>query len=373
LSQLTLDGTLLAARFAIGGRKLRKTSAFGSHGAITSVNCRSAVSPSNEPPRSAFRMSIQLAVLMLVINARIAGAQINGALFLLVPIGARAVGQGEAVVADTSLGTEGMWWNAAALARSSKTELAIHHAQTAFATSDMVTVAIPSRQLGTLAASAYLVNYGDLPVTVSNGDVAVGTSSNRNYLFAVAYASPVGSRFSAGLTYKLVVLRLTCTGVCGSVNVLSGSTQAFDAGVQYRVPGQVPFTVGASVRNIGPALQLKDKDQQDDLPLTVQVGAKLRAPVQSLAASGVTVDLSADMIQSAAFGGASGGIGVVFGFRDVIFFRGGYRVQPGDGGGPSVVLGLERGGFALDFARRFDGLSAQLGQSPTYISLRARF
>ena len=72
-------------------------------------------------------------------------AQSNGALFLLVPFGGRAVGLGGAVVADTALGTEGMWWNAASMARLRKKELAIHHSQTAFASSNMIAVALPSR------------------------------------------------------------------------------------------------------------------------------------------------------------------------------------------------------------------------------------
>jgi hypothetical protein len=322
--------------------------------------------------RRAWRL-LQSVVIASSLSAGVVGAQTNGALFLLVPFGARAVGQGDAVVADTSLGTEGLWWNAAAMARMTKQELAIHHSQTAFATNDMLTYARPSKVLGTLAASAYIVNYGDLPVTVNNGEVSVGTSTNRNYMFALAYATPAGSRLSAGLTYKFVMLRLTCTGICGSTNVLSGNTQALDFGVQYRVPGTLPFTVGAAIRNIGPALQLKDKDQADPLPQIIQVGAKLRVPVPALAQTGATLDVSADVIQSAAIGGGSGGVGVVLGYRDILFLRGGYKVQPGDGGGPSIGLGLERGGFSLDFARRFDGLSAQLGQSPTYVSLRARF
>ena len=80
---------------------------------------------------------------------RSAAAQ-NGGLFLLVPFGARAVGQGDAVVADTTLGTEAMWWNAAALAWLPKREIAIHHSQTVIANSDMLTFAVPSRVLGTL-------------------------------------------------------------------------------------------------------------------------------------------------------------------------------------------------------------------------------
>ncbi|MCA2995791.1 MAG: hypothetical protein ING97_12715, partial [Gemmatimonas sp.] len=51
----------------------------------------------------------------------------------------------------------------------------------------------------------------------------------------------------------------------------------------------------------------------------------------------------------------------------------GYKVQQGQGSGPSVGLGFQRGGFGVDIARRFDALSAQLGEPPTYVSIRARF
>lgn len=310
-------------------------------------------------------------------------AQSNGALFLLAPFGARAVGQGEAVVADSSLGTEGLWWNAASLARLTKKDLAIHHSQTVFATNDMLAYAIPSRVLGTIAASAYIVNYGDQPVTRGDGEVSFGTSTNRNYLLALAYATPMGKRLSAGLTYKFVMLRFQCSGECGTVPVLSGNTQALDLGVQYRVNSSVPLTLGASLRNLGPALQIKDREQADPLPRVLQIGAKARIPVQAFIESGATLDISSDLLcYTASCGGDAGvsaigartmGLGVVVGYREQVFLRGGYKFQSGEGGGPSIGFGLERGGLGLDIARRFDALSSQLGDAPTYVSLRVRF
>ncbi len=310
-------------------------------------------------------------------------AQSNGGLFLLAPFGARAVGQGEAVVADSSLGTEGLWWNAASLARLTKNELALHHSQTVFATNDMVAYARPSRVLGTLAAAAYIVNYGDQPVTRDGSDVSYGTSTNRNYMLALSYASPAGKRLSAGLTYKFVMLRFQCTGECGAVPVLSGNTQALDLGVQYRLPSAIPVTIGAALRNVGPALQVKDKEQADPLPRVLQVGARARLPIRALTEAGATLDVSADVqcytascsgdAGESALGAQTAALGVSLGYRDVVFLRGGYKRQSGEGGGPSIGFGVERGGFGIDIARRFDALSSQLGDTPTYVSLRARF
>ncbi len=318
------------------------------------------------------RMAWYLSVLLLFLVAPQLEAQ-NGGLFLLVPFGARAVGQGESVVADTALGTEAMWWNAAALARLPKKEIAIHHSQTVIAVSDMLTYAVPSRILGTLAASAYLVNYGDQQATDAQTGTPLGTITNRNYQLALSYATPVGKRFNAGLTYKFVMLRFQCTGICGNVPVISGSTSALDVGAQYVLPVSFPVTVGASVRNVGPALQVRDAEQADPLPRLVQVGARARVPVAALAESKSTLDVSADILSAAALGGRALALGVSLGYRDQAFLRAGYKAQQGQGRGPSVGLGIQRGSVGIDIARRFDALSAQLGDPPTYVSLRARF
>src|SRR5688572_6430144 len=63
----------------------------------------------------------------------------EGALFLLLPIGARTVGTGQAAVASRP-GSEAAWWNPSALARLEKREVALHHGQSIFGTSDAVSV-----------------------------------------------------------------------------------------------------------------------------------------------------------------------------------------------------------------------------------------
>ncbi len=327
---------------------------------------------SHVPPCLRRGARVILALAFGFATSREAQAQ-NGALYLLVPFGAHAVGQGEAVVADSTLGTEAMWWNAAALARIGKKELAVHHSQTLVATSDMLSIAVPSRILGTIAASAYLVNYGDQSATDPVNGTEIGTITNRNYQLALSYGTPVGKRLSAGLTYKFIMLRFQCTGICGNVPVISGSTSALDLGAQYVLPTKMPITLGASVRNIGPALQLKDAEQADPLPRVIQIGGRARIPVAALQQSDATLDVTLDVQSAAALNGAAGGLGVILGYREVAFLRGGYKLQPGDAKGPSLGFGFQRGGFALDLARRFDAASAQLGEPPTYVSLRARF
>ncbi len=297
----------------------------------------------------------------------------SGALFLLVPFGARAVSLGEAVSADTALGVEGVWWNAASLARIPQREVAFHHSQTVIANSEMLTVVVPSRIIGTIAASAYIVDYGDQQATDSLTGAGIGTITNRNYLLAISYATPVGKRLGVGVTYKWAALRFACSGSCGNVKVVSGATSAVDVGAQYALPTALPLSVGFSVRNLGPKLQVKDQPQADALPRVIQFGLSSRVPMASLAAAGAALDVSGDVLSSAALGGTNVGIGAALSYREQYFLRAGYKVQQGDAGGPSLGFGLQRGAFAFDFSRRFDRLSSLSGQAPTYFTMRARF
>ena len=276
------------------------------------------------------------------------------------------------MVADTTLGTEGMWWNPAALAHLPKKEIAIHHSQDIISVNDMLSVAFPSKILGTLAASAFIVNYGDQNNT-GDDETPLGLITNRNYQFALSYATPVGKRFNAGVTYKFFMLRFSCSGVCGNVPVLSGQSSALDVGAQYVLPTAHPITVGASVRNLGPALQVKDAEQADPLPRLMQIGARTRVPVRALEQANASMEVSADLVRSAAVNGSSAALGLTVGYRNQAFLRTGYVFKSGASGGPAIGFGLQRGGFAVDIARRIETLSTQVGEPPTYVSLRARF
>src|SRR5512133_991785 len=95
--------------------------------------------------------SIAAALLTGVVSPAHARAQggpaEDGALFLLRPVGARAVGMGQAVVAEQG-SSESVWWNPAGLARAEKREAAIHHSQSVIGTGDAVSFVVPSSVLG---------------------------------------------------------------------------------------------------------------------------------------------------------------------------------------------------------------------------------
>lgn len=296
----------------------------------------------------------------------------EGALFLLLPIGARAVGEGQATVADEP-GSEAVWWNPAAIARGDKRELAIHHSQTIIAKGDAVTLVIPSALLGVVAIGANVVNYGRQEITDTVG--SRGILIPQNLVYVATYATPIAKRFAAGLSYKIVQLRLDCSGGCSGVPTVSASSSALDAGMQVRLIGLAPATIGVAIRNVGPRLQVNDKDQSDPLPTRVQAGVSVDVPNVDGLAREVKVRILADVLSDLHFSAPSPRFGLSIGYRDLAFFRTGYLFDRGDGegDGPSLGFGVTSGTLVLDIGRVVRGLSADADKPPTYVSLRYLF
>jgi hypothetical protein len=293
----------------------------------------------------------------------------EGALFLLLPIGARAVGAGQAIVADQP-GSEAVWWNPAAIARTDRAEAAIHHSATIVATGDAVTIVLPSSLLGVLAIGANILNYGRQEITDTIG--TTGFLLPRNVVYAASYATPVGRRMSAGITYKIVQLRLDCSGGCSGIPTVSASSSALDAGVQADLTGIVPVHLGAAIRNVGPRLQVNDKAQADPLPTRIQVGATYDIPH---AAKDVTLRLATDVLGDVHLESPSLRIGATATYRGKAYLRGGYLMDrgDGDGDGPAIGFGLSTGSLVADIARVMRGFSAEADKAPTYFSLRYLF
>ncbi|MBC8085741.1 MAG: PorV/PorQ family protein [Phycisphaerae bacterium] len=319
--------------------------------------------------------AVLAATLIALTSAPVVTAQASNsaALFLMQPVGARNVGHGEAAVADTMLGTDGIWWNPAGMARNRKREIAVHHGQAFFATSNLLAATYPSKALGTLGAAAFIHAYENGVRTDGEGNV-LGVTTNRYYVVSASYATPMGKHFSAGLTAKYVMIRLLCGGCAEEI---SGNAGAVDMGAQYILPTKLPFTLGASVRNLGSKLRAKDVPQSDALPVIFQFGGRTRLPLASLNRRETTLDLMSDVVISNAYYSPSLRFGADLSYQENYALRVGYK-------GLSNLDGLERGltaglGFKynslqIDIARRFDA-SGNVSESaaPTFVSLRYVF
>ena len=310
-------------------------------------------------------------IVALVFPAAVEAQSTDGALFLLLPVGARSVGMGQAMVADQP-GTEAVWWNPSAIARQTKKEIGIHHSQTIAATGDAITVLYPTASVGALALSVNVLNFGDQQIT-DPGGVPIGVVLPRNILFAATYGAALGKRVNAGVTYKRLQYRVDCSGQCTNVSTFTATSSAVDFGLQYDVPANSQLTIGAAVRNVGTRLQVNDSEQADPLPTRIEVGAEYNLPFIAELVADTELRIAADVVSDKDIDHPAARIGADLAYEKNIHLRGGYVANDANGARTALGFGVVAGRLMFDIARTFGGLSADAGQTPTYLSLRYLF
>lgn len=314
-----------------------------------------------------------LAASLAVFPARAQPASVSteGALFLLLPVGARAVGMGQALVADQP-GTEAIWWNPAGIARSERREVAVHHYETLAGTGDAVSILIPSSLLGVFTASLYALDFGTTPVTDDEG-AQIGSFTTRNLVYGASYSTPIGGRINAGITYKIVQFRIDCSAGCASQ---AGTSSALDFGAQYDLGFVAPVSIGVAVRNMGAPLPVIDSEQADPLPTRIQIGVMYRVPGVARYAPETELHLTGDVLDRLKMESPAPRVGAAVSWRQRAHLRGGYVFETAadaEAGGPSMGLGLSTNNLRLDIATIFEGFSTDAGKRPTYVSLRYLF
>ncbi|MEX1186687.1 MAG: PorV/PorQ family protein [Gemmatimonadaceae bacterium] len=301
-----------------------------------------------------------------------ARAQSDTALFLLLPVGARTLGQGQATVASET-GTEAVWSNPASLARQTTRETAIHHSTTLAVTGDALTFASPVRALGVMALSINLYNFGDQQITEDPNQPPVGLLLPRNVVYALTWARGLGAHANAGINYKLVQARIDCTGQCGDIGTGSGTASAFDVGAQYRFSDNVPLTLGAAIRSIGGDLSATADEPPAKLPRRVQLGASYRLRFVDRYLTDMDVRIAGEMDSAPSLEDAGFRFGSAVVYQNRVHLRAGWGTADTEASGPSVGFGITAGKLSFDIARTFEGLSADAGEPPTYFSLRYNF
>src|SRR5688500_9593314 len=221
-------------------------------------------------------------------------ASSDGALFLLLPVGAQTVGMAQATVAER-LGSESIWSNPAAIARQEKREVAIHHSETIAARGDVITVLIPKKNVGAFAASVNVLDFGNQQIT-DPGGTPIGLVLPRNLLFAGTFGASIGGSLSVGVTYKRLQYRVDCSGQCANVTTFSATSSAVDLGAQYDVPGDSSIRLGAAIRSVGTRLQITDRERADPLPARVEVGVSYRPGMVRHYVSDIDVHLAGDVV-----------------------------------------------------------------------------
>lgn len=263
-----------------------------------------------------------------------------GAQELRIPIGARGVAMGGAVVAD-AVGVESIYWNPAGLALLGGTEAMFSH-QPYFGDIDVnfVGVATKVEDFGTIAAAAKIVSIGDIEETTveypdGTGRVFAPTLS----VLSLSYAKILTSNVSFGFTSMFInekIFEATASGV------------AFDVGIHFD-PHWNGVTMGMVIKNYGPEMSFSGRgfDQSDgsrpvrgtaatfDLPSSVNLGISYNFLNQdknyaTVSGNYISNNYSLDVING----------GMEYVFDDLFSLRAGYNYSDQD----DYLYGLSLGG-----------------------------
>ena len=299
-----------------------------------------------------------------------------GALFLVFPVGAQAVGMGQTATAAAGRG-EAAFWNPAGLATMSDDEFSLHSASLVAGRSNVLGAYFPSRGIGVIGGAVYLVDYGDLDRTDINGNT-IARIAPRNFEFLASYATNLTGSFVFGINYKLVQFRVDCSGDCRDFPAGTGVTHGLDLGGQFTVGPGGPLRIGVALRNIGFRLQVNNQAQADPLPTRLAVGAiyevRLRPVTGRALDQAFDLKLAADVDSPwGQTGQSETRLGLDIGYQRLVRVRAGYAFVQDGLSGPSIGLGVESGSLGIDLARAFLTGSDLQVESPTFFSFRVSF
>lgn len=189
----------------------------------------------------------------------------EGALFLLLPVGAQGVSLGRAMT--WTEGVESTWWNPAGLAGLTRSQGVIVRGDHTVGTATAATAMYARQGVGSFGASYYLLDAGEFDQTDNMGNYT-GTLTVRNHLGVVSAATRISDRISAGVNFKIVRFQFSCRGICTDDGT-TATTYAVDLGTQLSPVDHL--RIGALVAHLGPSLQVRNAEQADPLPARVRI------------------------------------------------------------------------------------------------------
>lgn len=193
----------------------------------------------------------------------------EGAIFLLLPVGAMGVSLGHAVTALE--GPEAVWWNPAGIAGLDRSRAVLLRGEDVAGESSALTALFARPNVGVLGISYQLTDLGEVEFRDAQ-DTFLGTISFRNHLGVLSAAAEVLPSLAVGLNLKLIQQRVSCRGQCDDAGVTS-TTYALDVGTQWANVLGLPLRLGAMIAHAGPRVQVINEGQSDPLPTRVRVGA----------------------------------------------------------------------------------------------------
>jgi hypothetical protein len=297
----------------------------------------------------------------------------EGALTLLLPIGAKGVGMGRAVTA--SAGAESVFWNPAGIARLEDGSFSVYRGSHLAGEATGVSLILARPPLGALGISYQLLDLGDQDLRDFEGNY-LGSVSFRDHLAIVSFGLQLLPQFDAGLNFKIFQSRITCRGQCTDAGV-TGTAYALDAGLLGAPFPRIPLRMGLLLAHVGPNLQLINVEQADPLPTRLRAAVSYETLRHFTDVPEVELWITAELEDQwrnlgspiLYFGGE-----LVAGEDDLFFLRAGYgQQQSGDTAGTSVGLGVRYEQFQLAVAKRVSGTSLTGESEPVHISFGVAF
>ena len=287
--------------------------------------------------------------------------------FLEIPVGARAMAMGNAFV-GTADDITSLYWNPAGLARLLSGEAVFNHAYwIADMRFDYAAVGVPLSDFGSLGISFTQLSMDDQPVRTVERPEGTGEQFGAgSYAIGLHYARTLLDWFAIGFTVKYI-----------DEHIWHMKSQAFalDVGTLFTTEFLNGLRIGASVTNFGTEMQLAGSDARTFHPVDPTVyGSNQRIPQNIEMDSwdlpmNFQIGIAADVIKSddhlltlaidalhPSDNHESVNLGAEYGFRRILFLRGGYQslfLIDGEGGlslGAGVLAPL----FGEDLKARFD-------------------
>lgn len=301
------------------------------------------------------------------------GAEGEGATFLLLPTGARAVGFGRAVTALPS--TEAGWWNPAGLARMERRS--VHLVRGEHITGDAIGISFAAAVsgVGVFGAAYQLLDEGTLDATDGEGNV-IGSLTLRNHLALATWALPLGDRLDIGANLKYFRFELGCRGQCPEGRVRSRS-YAVDLGARGRPIAGFPLDLGVAAVHIGPEFRSEAAADGAPLPARLRIGVAWEPWETMIEEERLGVTVALDLEQRLRNPGSPALVlGAEFsaGTTDRLYVRGGYTLLQTTGlEGGAAGFGIRYDRFELDLARALPGGVIASQQEPVHLTLALRF
>jgi hypothetical protein len=285
----------------------------------------------------------------------------SAATFLEIPVGARGIAMGSAVVSLSNDATS-LYWNAAGTARLDLNEVAVSHTSWIAGTKfDFAGLVLPLGSFGTIGVSYTQLAMDDMKVRTveqpegtgeyfSAGDMAIG----------VSYARQLSDRFSIGITAKYIqetIWHETATAM------------ALDVGTLFRTDLFGGLTIGATLSNFGTSMKLSGRDARKFISMDpTKLGSNSQIPANVefdswglplLFQFGISMmpwktdEISWTLAVDALHPNddyESLNVGTELAYRNFLFVRGGYS---------SLLLHGAEGGLSLGMGVTSDLLSAE--------------